>query len=82
MKDLFCWIKPWFLSIWKTFKIEDANILFITATVTAIGKLCTGLISIIALVVVIYQLKIQVTRLKRERLKLKETECHDKGFEK
>ena len=62
----------------RTFRVEDVSVISITAGVTLIGKLCTGLIPIIALVVAFYQLRIQRARLETERLKLKEAECHDK----
>lgn len=65
--------------IYRTFRVEDISIISITTMVTIIGKLCRGLIPIIALVVAIYQLRLQRARLKAERLKLEEAECHITG---
>jgi len=64
--------------IYRTFRVEDISIISVTTMVTVIGKLCTGLIPIIALIVAIYQLRLQRARLKAERFKLEEAECHSK----
>ena len=62
-------VRAWLVAYLKTFKLEDANVVFVTGFVTAIGKICSGFIPIIALVIAMYQLKIQSVRLKTERLK-------------
>jgi len=61
----------------KTFKTEDFSFLSITAFVTYIGKVCAGVVPVFALAVVIYQLRIQRTRLKinQRTLEDKEKDC-------
>jgi hypothetical protein len=63
-------IKETIIAFARTFKIEDAQVLGITAAVTFIGKMCAGIIPVFALAVVVYQLKIQITRLKVKRIAL------------
>lgn len=66
----------------RTFKLEDFNVLSLTAAVTIIGKLCTGIIPIVAMVVAVYQIKLVKVRVRTEELKLKEAECIDREIEK
>jgi len=66
-------LKSWLLAYIKTFKMEDVNVVGITCIVTAIGKICSGVLPIVALVVAVYQLRIQAVRLRTERLRQVQT---------
>jgi len=64
-KELLFWGKGFV----NTIRVGDVGMISITIGITIIGKICTGLIPIIAVVAGIYQLRIFYTRLKIERVK-------------
>jgi hypothetical protein len=77
-------MKSYIASLARTFRLDDASVLAVTAVATAVGQICAGIIPIIALGVAVYQIRIQKIRLKTERLKFQEAECdhQDKGKDK
>jgi len=54
-------------SIGGTFRADDGYVVVVTLLITIMGRLCSGFIPIIALAVGVYQLRIQISRFKRER---------------
>ena len=64
-KELLLWGKD----LVNTIRIGDVGMVSITVGITILGKICTGLIPIVAIVAGIYQLMIFRTRLKTERVK-------------
>jgi hypothetical protein len=68
-------MKSYIASIARTFRLDDASVLAVTAVATAVGQICAGIIPIIALAVAVYQIRIQKIRLKTEQYKLKDAEC-------
>ena len=75
MKDIIIGCKAFLVSLVRTFRPEDLNVLTWTAAVTAVAKICTGIVvPFIALAVAVYQFRIQRLRHKRELLELKKLE--------
>jgi hypothetical protein len=70
-------MKAYLSSLIRTFKLDDANVLTVTAVATVIGQICSGVIPVLALVVAVYQIRIQRIRLRSEELKLKEAGRRD-----
>lgn len=68
-------MKSYLASLARTFRLDDASVLTITAVATAVGQICAGIIPIIALGVAVYQIRIQKIRLKTEQLKFQDAEC-------
>ena len=73
IKELLLWIKD----LVNTIRLGDVGMVSITVGITILGKICTGLIPIIAIVAGFYQLQIFRTRLKTERVKYDDA-CHPK----
>ena len=73
VKELSNWAKEFY----NTIRIGDVGMVSITVGITIVGKICTGLIPIIAIVAGFYQLMIFRTRLKTERVKY-DAACNSK----
>lgn len=67
----------WLRDLVNTIRIGDVGMVSVTVCITILGKICTGLIPIIAVVAGLYQLQIFRTRLKTERVEYDHA-CHPK----
>ena len=67
----------WLRDLVNTIRVGDVGMVSVTVCITVLGKICTGLIPVIAIIAGLYQLQIFRTRLKTERVKYDDA-CHQK----
>jgi hypothetical protein len=70
----------WLKDLVNTIRVGDVGMVSITVGITIMGKICTGLIPIVAIFAGVYQLRIFRTRLKIERAKY-DAACNPKEDE-